>query len=84
MLILNATNRAAVRPIEGEHNGIAATEVEVARIGTANRTTPIVAVGTDIVERTITAVAAARRGQFKRRSKSTCSIVAAPTCSFCV
>jgi len=45
--ILNTTHRDSVRPIVGEHAGIAAIEVEVASIRTTNRTTPIVAVGTD-------------------------------------
>jgi hypothetical protein len=41
----------------------AAIEVEVASIRAANCITPIVAVGTDIVERTIAVVAVARHGQ---------------------
>jgi hypothetical protein len=57
-----ATNRKAVRTVVGVHVGIAAIEVQVLRIGATNRTTPIVAVGTDIVERTIV-VAVARHGQ---------------------
>ncbi len=36
--ILDATHREAVRTIAGAHVGIAATEVETARIGAANRT----------------------------------------------
>ena len=54
----------------GAHEGIAAIEEQVARISTANRTAPIEAEGTNIVERTIAAAAAARQGQFKRRGKS--------------
>ena len=61
--ILKATNSVSVCSVVGVHVGIAAIEVEVARIGAANRTAPIVAVGTDIVERTITVVAVARHGQ---------------------
>ena len=67
-LILNTTHRASERSVGFEHAGIAAKEVEVARVrvNAANRTAPIVAVGTDIVERTIDALARARHGQFKR------------------
>ena len=61
--ILKTTNRESVRPKEGVHVGKAAIEVEVASIRAANRTTPIVAEGTDIEERTIAAEAAARQGQ---------------------
>ena len=64
-LVLKATNSESVRSADGAHGGIAAMEVEVARIGAANRTAPIAADGTDIAERTITDVAAARHGQFK-------------------
>lgn len=62
-LILKAAHRVSVCSVVGIHVGIAAIEVEVARIGAANRTAPIVAVGTDIVERTIAVVAVARHGQ---------------------
>ena len=65
MSILKATNSASACSVVGDHAGIAAIEVEAARIGAANRTAPIVAVGTDIAERTITVVAVARHGQFK-------------------
>ena len=65
MSILKATNSESECSVAGVHAGIAATEVEVARIGAANRTAPIAAVGTDIEERTITGVAVARHGQFK-------------------
>ena len=66
MSILKATNGESVRPVAAEHVGIAAAEVQAARTGTANRTAPIVAVGTDIAERTIAEVAVACNGQFKR------------------
>lgn len=66
MSILKATNRVPVCSDVGAHSGSAAIEVEEARTGTANRTAPIAAAGTDIEERTIAAVAAARHGQFKR------------------
>ena len=64
--ILKATNRDAACPEAGVHAGIADIEIQVARIGTANRTTPIVAAGTNTVERTIAAAAEARHGQLKR------------------
>ena len=51
----------------GEHAGIAAIEVQEARTSTANRTAPIVAVGTNIEERTTAEDAEARHGQFQRR-----------------
>ena len=65
MSILKATNSESACSVAGAHGGIAATEGEEARIGAANRTAPIVADGTDIVERTITVEAVARHGQFK-------------------
>lgn len=65
--------------VEVDHVGIAAAEVEVAGAGAINRTAPIVAVGTDSVERTIAEVAAARHGQFKWGGKSACAIILAPT-----
>ena len=65
MSILEATHRGPVCSIAGVHAGIAAKEVQEARIGTAYCTAPIVAEGTDIVERTITVVAVTRHGQFK-------------------
>lgn len=65
MSILKATHRDSECSVVGDHIGIAATEEEVTRIGAANRTAPILAAGTDIVERTIAAVAAARHGQFE-------------------
>ena len=64
--ILKATNRVAECSVIGIHIGIAEIEVEDARIGAANRTAPIEAVGTDIVERTKAEDAVARHGQFKR------------------
>ena len=65
MSILKATNSESACSVAGVHVGRAATEVEVARKGAANRTAPIVAAGTYIAERTTTAAAAARHGQFK-------------------
>ena len=62
--ILKATNRESVRPIVGVHEGSAAIEVEVASSRAANRTTPIVAAGTDTEERTKAAAAVARQRQF--------------------
>ena len=61
--ILNAAYRESDRTSEGAHRGRAAVEVEVTRIGTANRTTPIAAVGTYIVDRTIALEAESRHGQ---------------------
>lgn len=66
MSILDATHRESDRAAVGIHIGIAAAEVEGARIGAANRTAPVVAEGTDIGERTIVEAAEARHGQFKR------------------
>ena len=63
MSILKTTNREPISSAVGAHAGIAATEVEEAGTGAANRTRPIVAVGTDIVERTIAVVAVARHRQ---------------------
>jgi len=75
--ILKATHREPVRSVAAEHAGIAAAEVEEARIGVANSTAPIEAAGTNIVERTtIAAEAEAREGQFKRGSKGSCAVVA--------
>ena len=73
--ILNATHREPACSIVGVHTGIAAIEPEVARTGAA----PIVAGGTDIVERTVAAEAVARHGQFKRRGKSANACVSSPT-----
>ncbi len=58
--ILKATNREAVCTVVGIHVAIAAVEVEVAGIGTTDRTTPIVAIATYIVEAAIAVVAVAR------------------------
>ena len=79
--ILKAMHTESARAIAGDHAGIAASEAEAASIRAALRTAPIEAEaeGTDIVERTIAEVAAARHGQFKRRGKSPCSIITAPT-----
>lgn len=63
MSILNAAYRESDRTSEGAHRGRAAVEVEVAGIGTANRTTPIAAVVTDIVDQTIALEAKSRHGQ---------------------
>ena len=52
-LLLEATYRVPDRTAVRVHVGIAAAEVEEARIRTANCTTPIEAEGTNIVERTI-------------------------------
>ena len=62
--ILNTTHRESERPIVGVHEGSAAIEAEVASNRAANRTTPIVADGSDSAERTTAVVAAARQGQF--------------------
>lgn len=66
MSILEATHRESARSVAVEHVGNAAVEEEVARVSATNRTAPIVAAGTDTVERTIAAEAVARHGQFKR------------------
>lgn len=66
MSILKATNRESVCSEGGAHIGNAAIELEVARIGTANRTAPIETEVTDKVERTTAVEAEARHGQFKR------------------
>ena len=63
MSILKATNRGPVGSSAGAHSGIAAAEVEGARISTANRTAPTAAKGTHTAERTIAEEAAARRRQ---------------------
>jgi hypothetical protein len=76
--ILKATHRAPAPAIAGAHVGIETIEAEVARVGATKRTAPIVAAGPNIVERTIGA-AVARHGQFKRRGKSPCAIITAPT-----
>ena len=65
MSILEATHRESVRSVVVAHAGIAAAEEEEARVSATNRTAPIAAAGTDIEERTIAEVAAARHGQFK-------------------
>ncbi len=83
-LILEATHREPVRSVAAEHVGIAAAEVEAAGAGGINRTAPIEAVGPHSVERTIAVAAAARHGQFQRRSKSTGTVILAPTQAFCV
>ncbi len=77
--ILKATHREPVRSAAVEEEGIAAVEEEAARTGAANRTAPVVAVGTNSAERTIAAVAVARHGQLKRGSKGSCAVDATPT-----
>jgi hypothetical protein len=77
-LVLKATNRAPASPDEVAKDGTA-IEVEVASSRAANCTAPIAAEGTDTAERTTAEVAEARHGQFKRRGKSPCSIITAPT-----
>ena len=81
MSILEATHREPECSAVEVHVGIAAAEVEVvgAGVGTRNRTAPIVAVGTNIEERTIAVVATARYGQLKRGSKGPSAVVLAPT-----
>ena len=79
MSILEATHRGPVCSVAGIHAGTAAAEGEAARTGTTNRTAPVAAAGTDIVERTNAVVADARHGQLKRRGKGTGTIITAPT-----
>ena len=74
--ILNTTNGEPASSVEADHMGTAAVEAEVAGAGAINRTAPIAAIGPN---KAITAATVARRGQFKRRSKSTRAIVVAPT-----
>ena len=62
--ILKATNRVPACSVVGAHGGSTASEGEVARMGSANRTAPIEAEGTYTAERTIAVVAVARHGQF--------------------
>ena len=64
MSILKATHRASDCSVVGVQVGIAAVEVEAARIGTANRNAPIPGVRPDIAERTTAAEAVARHRQF--------------------
>ena len=78
-LVLKATYRGPARSTEVVHNGIAAREAEEAGIRAENCTVPIAAEGTDTAERTTAVAAEARHGQFKRRGKSPCSIITAPT-----
>ena len=63
--ILNATNRESVGSSVIGIEKLNAVEVEGDRRYIINCTAPIVAAGTDSVERTITVAAAARYGQFK-------------------
>ena len=64
-LILEATHRPSACSVVVVHVGIAAAEAEEARVSATNRTAPIEAAGTDMEERTSTAVAVARHRQFK-------------------
>ena len=64
MSILKATHRESGCSVVGAHEGIAAEELEVARIVTANRTAPKEAVRPAIEERTIVEGAVARHRQF--------------------
>ena len=64
MSILKATHRESGCSVVGAHEGIAAEELEVARIVTANRTAPIEAARPDTEERTIAEVAVTRQRQF--------------------
>ena len=61
---LKATYRESECSSVGVHGGNATTEVQVVCRSTANRTTPTVAEGTYIEERTTAVAAAARHGQF--------------------
>ena len=79
VLIFYAANREAVSSLAVGHVGKAGADAEIARIGDINRTAPIVAECTDIEERTISAVAVARHGQFKRWGKSAYACVNTPT-----
>jgi len=74
--ILKATHRVPGSSVVGAHDGTAAVEEEAARIGAANRTAPIEAVGTNIVDCWWIRTAVAREGQFKRGSKGSCAVVA--------
>ena len=79
MSILEATHREPVRSVVVAHAGIAADEAEVEGEGAINRTDPVVAVGTDIAERTTAVAAAASHRQLKRGSKGPSAVVLAPT-----
>ena len=80
LIIFNAAHRASECSAAEDYTGTAAIESEAARVGATNRTTPIAAEGPRIDERTIAVVAEACHRQFKRRSKSSCTIIiTAPT-----
>ena len=79
VLILKATHRDSARLTVGVHVGIAVSKEQAARKGAANRTAPIESEGTEIAKRTKAEVAVARHGQSKRRGKSPCTIITAPT-----
>ena len=78
MLILKATHRASVRAIVAVHVGNGTVEAEAA-CAAIIRTAPIDAIGPNIAERTTADESGARHGQFKRRGKSPCTIITAPT-----
>ena len=61
-IILNAANREAESTVADAHTGIAAEEVQAARVSATNGTTPVDAAGTNIAERTTTAAAVAGCG----------------------
>ena len=65
LFVFDATHREPVGTEGVAHAGIAAMEVQAVAVVTVGRTAPIVAVVTLEVERTIVAVAVARRRQFK-------------------
>ena len=62
-LILQATDREAVRPVVVVHVGIATVEVQVPCVGSIHCTAPIVTVATHIVEGSVSVVAVARQGK---------------------
>ncbi len=62
VLIFYTTHSQSPCSGEGVHGGIAAGEEEVARIGTTNRTAPVIAAEPNIVEQTIADDAVARQG----------------------
>ncbi len=79
---LEATHRGPVRSAGVVQAGNAAAEEEEVGEGASNRTAPIDAAGTHIVERTSAAAAVASQGQFQRGSKGTGAVINAPACAF--
>ena len=65
VLIIEATHRASVRPVVTVHIGTAAIEVQESGERAIYRARPVVAVRTNIEERTIDDVAVARHRQFQ-------------------